>query len=266
MAAASGSCNRCPGTGQATRASVRQRDVQPRGEAGRVGDFVAHVRWATAAGRTVRNTHPFATRGRITAHNGGFGEMARLQTQPSGYARMVLGDTRLGAVLALITQQADTHSSDAGAGHRRRPVDRLNLPVTSLNTVVAMTGASAGRPHRGTYVTERDPAAAAVLGTAGTRLLEYPDDHLSGIPLSQLAGHVHQQALLAGPEALLVFDQGGIRSPSTGPPSSKPLPAAPASPPTTRSCCAAWNSWAAPSTCATSARPRHDQPQRPGGP
>ena len=35
--------------------------------------FVGHVRWATAAGRTPRNTCPFATHGRIMAHNGGFG-------------------------------------------------------------------------------------------------------------------------------------------------------------------------------------------------
>lgn len=53
-------------------------------------------------------------------------------------------------------------------------------------------------------------AAAAVLGVAGTGLLDYPDGRLSGISLSQLAGHVHQQARLTGPDALLVFDEGGI--------------------------------------------------------
>jgi predicted glutamine amidotransferase len=35
--------------------------------------FVAHVRYATAGGRTVHNTHPFAMHGRVMAHNGGFG-------------------------------------------------------------------------------------------------------------------------------------------------------------------------------------------------
>ncbi len=53
-------------------------------------------------------------------------------------------------------------------------------------------------------------AAAAVLGTAGTGLLDYPDGRLADIPLSRLAGHVHQQAQLTGPDALLVFDEGGI--------------------------------------------------------
>ena len=43
--------------------------------------FVAHVRLASVGGRTVRNTHPFAMHGRIMAHNGGFGELSRLDEQ-----------------------------------------------------------------------------------------------------------------------------------------------------------------------------------------
>jgi len=53
-------------------------------------------------------------------------------------------------------------------------------------------------------------AAAAVLGVAGTGLLDYPDGRLPGVSLSRLAGHVHRQARLTGPDALLVFDEGGI--------------------------------------------------------
>jgi LmbE family N-acetylglucosaminyl deacetylase len=53
-------------------------------------------------------------------------------------------------------------------------------------------------------------AAAAVLGTGSTVLLGYPDGRLAGIPLSQLAGRVRQQVLRTRPEALLVFDEGGI--------------------------------------------------------
>src|SRR5205809_6582805 len=40
--------------------------------------FVAHVRWATAGGRTVQNTHPFTMQGRNMAHNGGVGRAGRL--------------------------------------------------------------------------------------------------------------------------------------------------------------------------------------------
>ena len=53
-------------------------------------------------------------------------------------------------------------------------------------------------------------AAAAVLGAAGAGLLDYPDGRLDGIALSRLAGHVRRQIQRARPDALLVFDEGGI--------------------------------------------------------
>jgi predicted glutamine amidotransferase len=103
--------------------------------------FVAHVRWATAGGRTVRNTHPFAMHGRIMAHNGGFGEVARLQEQLGAYASLVLGDTDSERYFALITQQAEAHDGDLGAGitAAARWI-AARLPVSSLNTVVATPG------------------------------------------------------------------------------------------------------------------------------
>src|ERR1700735_3975525 len=78
--------------------------------------FVAHVRFATAGGRTVANTHPFAMAGRIMAHNGGFGELARLEKQLGPYASLVAGDTDSERYFALITQQIDAHGGDVGAG------------------------------------------------------------------------------------------------------------------------------------------------------
>ncbi len=103
--------------------------------------FVAHVRLATAGGRTVRNTHPFAMHGRIMAHNGGFGELARLDAQLGPYASLVLGDTDSERFFALITQQTDVHSGDVSAGitAAARWI-AANLPVSSLNTVVAAPG------------------------------------------------------------------------------------------------------------------------------
>jgi N-acetylglucosamine malate deacetylase 2 len=53
-------------------------------------------------------------------------------------------------------------------------------------------------------------AAAAVLGMAGTTLLDYPDGRLAAVPVATLAAHVHQHLQLARPDALLVFDEGGI--------------------------------------------------------
>lgn len=103
--------------------------------------FVAHVRWATAGGRTVANTHPFAMHGRIMAHNGGFGELARLDEQLGRYRDLVLGDTDSERYFALITQQADARGGDVGAGiaAAARWIGE-RLPVSSLNAIVAAPG------------------------------------------------------------------------------------------------------------------------------
>jgi predicted glutamine amidotransferase len=100
--------------------------------------FVAHVRLASTGGRTTQNTHPFAMQGRIMAHNGGFGELDRLDAQLGSYDGLVLGDTDSERYFALIIQQADAHGGDVGAGiaaAARWIADRL--PVSSLNTIVA---------------------------------------------------------------------------------------------------------------------------------
>jgi glutamine amidotransferase len=103
--------------------------------------FVAHVRLATAGGRTVLNTHPFAMRGRITAHNGGIGELERLEAQLGENASLVRGDTDSERYFALITQQADVHGDDVGAGiaAAARWI-AARLPVSSLNVVIAVPG------------------------------------------------------------------------------------------------------------------------------
>jgi predicted glutamine amidotransferase len=103
--------------------------------------FVAHVRWATAGGRTVQNTHPFAMHGRIMAHNGGFGELPRLEEQLGSYASLVLGDTDSERYLALITQQTEAHGGDVGAGITAAASwIAAHLPVSSLNTIVTAPG------------------------------------------------------------------------------------------------------------------------------
>jgi predicted glutamine amidotransferase len=103
--------------------------------------FVAHVRLATVGGRTVRNTHPFAMRGRIMAHNGGVGELPRLETELGDYASLVLGDTDSERYFALITQQTRAHGGDVGAGIAAAAGwIAANLPVSSLNAIVAAPG------------------------------------------------------------------------------------------------------------------------------
>ena len=103
--------------------------------------FVAHVRWATAGGRAVQNTHPFAMQGRIMAHNGGFGELPRLEEQLGSYAGLVLGDTDSERYFALITQQTEAHGGDVGAGITAAASwIAEHLPLSSLNTIVAAPG------------------------------------------------------------------------------------------------------------------------------
>ena len=77
-------------------------------------------------------------RGRIMAHNGGFGELPRLEEQLGAYASLVQGDTDSERYFALITQQADAHGGDVGAGITAAASwIAANLPLSSLNTIVA---------------------------------------------------------------------------------------------------------------------------------
>lgn len=103
--------------------------------------FVAHVRLASAGGRTVQNTHPFTMAGRLMAHNGGFGELPRLDERLGGYADLVLGETDSERYFALITQQTDAHGGDVAAGITAAAGwIAANLPVAALNIIVAAPG------------------------------------------------------------------------------------------------------------------------------
>jgi predicted glutamine amidotransferase len=103
--------------------------------------FVAHVRLASAGGRSLQNTHPFSMHGRIMAHNGGFGELPRLEDQLGSYASLVLGETDSERYFAFITQQVDAHDGDVGAGITAAAswIAR-HLPVSSLNAIVTAPG------------------------------------------------------------------------------------------------------------------------------
>jgi predicted glutamine amidotransferase len=141
--------------------------------------FVAHVRYATAGNRTLANTHPFTMGGRIMAHNGGLGELGRLEEQLGRYRELVQGDTDSERYFALITQQIDAHGGDVGAGiaaAARWIAERL--PLSSLNTIVATAGELWALRYPGQHalhVLERpagasSPPAPGTPGTAGTGL------------------------------------------------------------------------------------------------
>ena len=121
--------------------AFRDREFERAARQAESSAFVAHVRWATTGGRTERNTHPFGMKGRVMAHNGGLGSLARLEAELGPYADLVLGDTDSERYFALITRETDAHGGDVGAGIAAAAswIGR-HLPVSSLNVIVAAPG------------------------------------------------------------------------------------------------------------------------------
>ena len=180
--------------------------------------FVAHVRYATAGNRTVANTHPFAMGGRIMAHNGGVGELGRLEEQLGRYRDLVRGDTDSERYFALITQQTDAHGGDVGAGiaaAARWIAERL--PLSSLNTIVATAGELWALRYPGQHalhIIERpagassppapgSPAAAGALVTAGST----PATAATGLHARSATSSVHAPELHALPSVVVASER-----------------------------------------------------------
>ena len=173
----------------------------------RSATFVAHVRFATTGGATVENTHPFTMRGQIMAHNGGFGDVPRLDEQLGRYGDLVLGDTDSERYFALITQQVDAHAGDVGAGIAAAASwIGAHLPVSSLNTVVAAPGELWALRYPGQHalhIIERpagasSPAAAAT-GAAGAAA--------TGLHVRSATSSVHAPALQALPSVVVASEE-----------------------------------------------------------
>jgi glutamine amidotransferase len=151
-------------------AAFRDEEFIREAKQARSAAFVAHVRWATAGGRTVQNTHPFTMHGRIMAHNGGFGSVGQLEERLGRYGELVLGDTDSERYFALITQQIDAHDGDVGAGiaAAARWIG-ARLPVSSLNAVVAAPGELWALRYPGQHalhILERPAGASIPAGVA----------------------------------------------------------------------------------------------------
>ena len=125
--------------------------------------FVAHVRCATAGGRTVHNTHPFAMHGRDHGAQRRVRRAAAAGRQLGSYLSLVGGDTDSERFFALITQQADAQGGDLGAGiDRRGPVDRR--PAAG---VVAEHGHRHARTNCGRCATRTSMPCTSSSGPAG---------------------------------------------------------------------------------------------------
>jgi predicted glutamine amidotransferase len=167
--------------------------------------FVAHVRYATAGRRTLANTHPFTMRGRIMAHNGGFGGLDRLEEQLGPYRDLVGGDTDSERYFALITQQIDAHGGNVAAGiaaAARWIAERL--PVSSLNTIVAAAGELWALRYPGQHalhIIERPAGASSPPGKAGHA------DTVVGMHARSTTSSVHAPELHALPSVVVASEE-----------------------------------------------------------
>jgi predicted glutamine amidotransferase len=98
--------------------------------------WVGHVRHATQGSVALRNSHPFTQDGRIFAHNGGVGDVTRLEQELGDDLALVEGDTDSERVFALVTREI-RRRGDIGDGL----VAGLSwaaetLPVLALNVVL----------------------------------------------------------------------------------------------------------------------------------
>jgi predicted glutamine amidotransferase len=78
--------------------------------------FVAHVRFASAGGVELNNTHPFEQRGRLMAHSGVVRDLPVLGESLGEHASLVAGDTDSESLFALITKETEARGGDVGAG------------------------------------------------------------------------------------------------------------------------------------------------------
>ncbi|HET7430453.1 MAG TPA: class II glutamine amidotransferase [Nocardioides sp.] len=135
--------------------------------------FVGHVRKASAGAVALRNTHPFVADGRIFAHNGGFGDLGRLEEELGPDLDRVGGDTDSERLFALVTREIE-RLGDVTAG-LVSAVDWVadRLPVHALNLVLAT-------PHElwalrfpethSLYVLASDAGPLTHASSAGTRV------------------------------------------------------------------------------------------------
>jgi glutamine amidotransferase len=168
----------------------------------RSATFVAHVRYATAGGRTLANTHPFTMRGRIMAHNGGFGELGRLEEQLGSYLDLVQGDTDSERYFALITQQIDAHGGDVASGvaAAARWI-ATRLPVSSLNTIVAVAGELWALRYPGQHALHVIERPAGTSSPAGT------GDAAIGLHARSTTSSVHAPELHALPSVVVASEE-----------------------------------------------------------
>ena len=141
-------------------------------------------------------------RGRIMAHNGGFGELGRLEEQLGSYRDLVQGDTDSERYFALITQQIDAHGGDVASGiaAAARWIG-AHLPVSSLNTIVATAGELWVLRYPGQHalhIIERPAGASSPPGSG---------DAATGLHARSTTSSVHAPELHVLPSVLVASEE-----------------------------------------------------------
>jgi predicted glutamine amidotransferase len=145
--------------------------------------FVAHIRFASTGGLIHANTHPFEQHGRLLAHNGVIGDLAKLDGVLGRYRRLVGGDTDSERFFALVSKEIDQHEGDVTAGliAAARWVAE-ELPLFALNVVLTTSDELWALRYPEThalYVLERRPGDAldhvSSVGTIHVRSSELGD-------------------------------------------------------------------------------------------
>jgi predicted glutamine amidotransferase len=142
-------------------AAYEDREFAHRARTVTSGTFISHIRFASAGGLTLENTHPFEQQSRLFAHNGVIEEMAALEAELGDALQLVRGETDSERYFALVTREIARAAGDVGSGigaAARWIADKL--PVFAINCVlVTPDGLWALRypdPHE-QYVLERSP-------------------------------------------------------------------------------------------------------------
>jgi len=99
--------------------------------------FVAHVRFASTGALELRNTHPFAQRDRLFAHNGVIEGLPAIDQRLGDGLSLVQGDTDSERFFALITTEIERSGGDVvtGIASAVRWISE-NVPVLSLNFIL----------------------------------------------------------------------------------------------------------------------------------
>ena len=118
-------------------AAYRDREFAEEARTVESETFIVHLRYASTGGLTSQNTHPFASHGRLFAHNGVIEGLDLLERHVGEGMADVQGDTDSERFFALVNKETEARGGDMTAGLvAAASWIAANLPVFALNVVL----------------------------------------------------------------------------------------------------------------------------------